>query len=116
MTTPLEARCDHCEQIRPLFLYGADHDFHLTGITCEWCVREAQPLLCTRCWSAEKEREESYEGTPEDNALADFFEQAAQNNARIIAREEAQAAADRAACEGIAAATQQTNTPGATDA
>lgn len=104
---PLEARCDGCKQTRPVFLYEPDHDFHLTGITCEWCARDKQPLLCTRCWSAEKEREESDPGHPDDNAFADFFVQAAQNNARIIARQEAQAAADKAACDGIAAATEE---------
>ncbi|MFE2384468.1 hypothetical protein [Streptomyces misionensis] len=100
---PLEARCDHCKQLRPLFLYEPDHDFHLTGITCEWCARDKQPLLCTRCWSAEKQREENDPGDPTDNAMAEFFVRACNNNARIIARQEA----DKATCDGIAAATQQ---------
>ncbi|WP_263165441.1 hypothetical protein [Streptomyces sp. SCSIO ZS0520] len=105
MTTaqPLEARCDHCHQTRPLFLYEPEHDMHITGITCEWCERDKQPLLCTRCWSTEKQREENDPGDPEDNAAADFFFRACANNARIAARQEA----DRATCDGIAAATQQ---------
>lgn len=103
---PLEARCDHCDQTRPLFLYEADHDFHLTGITCEWCARDKQPLLCTRCWSTEKQREENAPTDPDDDAMAAFFIRAAQNNGRILARQEA----DKATCEGIAAATEQTNT------
>lgn len=104
---PLEARCDHCKQTRPVFLYEPDHDFHLTGITCEWCARDKQPLLCVRCFSAETLREENDPGNPDDNAMAAFFVQAAQNNGRIIAREKAQAAADKAALDGIAAATEE---------
>ena len=100
---PIEARCDGCKQQRPLFLYEPDHDFHLTGITCEWCAREKQPLLCARCWSTEKQREENDPGDPADNAAAEFFVRACENNARIIARQEA----DKAVCEGIAAATEQ---------
>lgn len=102
---PLEARCDGCKQTRPVFLYEPDHDFHLTGITCEWCARDKQPLLCTRCWSTEKEREENTPGHPDDEAMAAFFVRAAENNGRIIARQEAQAAADKATCDGIATAT-----------
>jgi hypothetical protein len=100
---PLEARCDGCKQQRPLFLYEPDHDFHLTGITCEWCERDKQPLLCTRCWSEEKQREENDPGDPTDNAVAAFFVRACENNARIAAREEA----ERAVLEGIAKATQE---------
>ncbi|PZT70156.1 hypothetical protein DN402_31540 [Streptomyces sp. SW4] len=100
---PLEARCDGCKQQRPLFLYEPDHDFHLTGITCEWCARDKQPLLCARCWSAEKQREENDPGDPEDNAMAAFFVRACENNSRILARQEA----DKAALEGIARATEQ---------
>lgn len=102
--TPLEARCDHCKQTRPLFLYEPDHDFHLTGITCEWCERDKQPLLCARCWSVEKQREDNDPGDPLDNDAAAFFVRACANNARIIARQEA----DKAVCDGIAAATEQT--------
>ncbi|MER6860789.1 MULTISPECIES: hypothetical protein [Streptomyces] len=101
---PIEARCDHCAQTRPLFLYEADHDFHLTGITCEWCARDKQPLLCARCWSTEKQREEAAPGDPQDNAMAAFLVRACENNARILAREEA----DKATCEGIATATERT--------
>lgn len=100
---PLEARCDHCKQTRPLFLYEPDHDFHLTGITCEWCAREKQPLLCTRCYSTEKQREEKAPMAPDDEAAAEFLVRACANNARILARQEA----DKATCDGIAAATEQ---------
>ncbi|WP_406417973.1 hypothetical protein [Streptomyces sp. NBC_01614] len=100
---PIEARCDHCKQQRPLFLYEPDHDFHLTGITCEWCARDKQPLLCVRCFSAETLREENDPGDPLDNDAAEFFVRAVNNNARILARQEA----DKATCEGIAAATKQ---------
>lgn len=99
---PLEARCDLCKQTRVLFLYEPDHDFHLTGITCEWCARDKQPLLCTRCYSAEKQREENAPTNPDDEAAAAFFVQASTNNARILARQEA----DKATCDGIAAATE----------
>ncbi|MGQ4733422.1 hypothetical protein ACUN3E_37910 [Streptomyces sp. Ju416(a)] len=102
MTTPLEARCDHCKQTRPLFLYEADHDFHLTGITCEWCAQDRQPLLCARCWSAEKVREEADPGDPQDNAAGAAFARMIQNNARHIALRDA----DKAACDGIAEATR----------
>jgi len=100
---PIEARCDRCKQTRPLFLYEPDHDFHLTGITCEWCARDKQPLLCARCFSAEKQREENDPGDPLDNDAAAFFVRAVQNNGRILAQQEA----DRAACDGIAAATEE---------
>ncbi|MFH9761350.1 hypothetical protein ACH4MJ_04345 [Streptomyces anulatus] len=106
MDTPIEARCDHCKQTRPLFLYEPDHDFHLTGITCEWCARDKQPLLCVRCFSAETLREEADPGSPEDNALAAALIEATERNARIIARQEEAAARDRAACKGIAEATR----------
>ncbi|RLL66965.1 hypothetical protein [Streptomyces sp. Z26] len=99
---PLEARCDHCRQNRPLFLYEPDHDMHLTGITCEWCARGRQPLLCARCWSVEKAREEADPGDPADNEAAAVFVQLVRNNHRHITRREA----DKAACDGIEAATR----------
>ncbi len=105
MTTPIEARCDHCKQTRPLFLYEPDHDFHLTGITCEWCARDKQPLLCVRCFSAETLREEADPGSPEDNALAAELIRITETNARVIARQEA----DKAVCDGIAQATENTD-------
>lgn len=101
MPEPLEARCDHCKQQRPLFLYESDHDFHLTGITCEWCARDKQPLLCTRCWSAEKQREENAPVPPEDQAAADFLTRVCEANQRYADR----TAADKATCDGIAQAT-----------
>lgn len=81
LTVP-EARCDHCKQPRRLFLYEPDHDFHVTGITCAWCARDRQPLLCTRCWSTEKTREENHPVDPDDDAVAAFLLRAAANNSR----------------------------------
>lgn len=102
MTAPLEARCDHCKQTRPLFLFEPEHGHLGAGMfTCRWCARETQPLLCVRCWGAEKEREEADPGINED---AETMRQICETNARVIAREEARAAADKAACDGIAAA------------
>jgi hypothetical protein len=103
VTEPLEARCDGCKQTRPLFLYEADHDFHITGITCEWCAREKQPLLCVRCWGAEKEREENTPLPAEDQAAANFLVRICENNRRYAE----QADADKATCDGIADATTE---------
>ena len=102
MATPLEARCDHCQQTRPVFLYEPDHDFHLTGQTCTWCTREKQPLLCTRCWSTEKQREEATE-SPEDEAAASFLIRMLEANRRYAQ----QADADKATCDGIAQASEE---------
>lgn len=99
---PLEARCDNCAQTRPLFLYEADHDFHPTGRTCEWCTRK-QPLLCTRCWSTEKQREENAPVHPDDEAAASWLIGALAANRRYAE----QVAADKAACDGIADATDR---------
>lgn len=99
---PIEARCDHCKQTRPLFLYEPDHNCHLIPVWCEWCEREKQPLLCVPCWGKEREREENTQ-YPEEAAmgaaLAPFFA----NNARYAAQKEA----DKAVCDGIARATEQ---------
>lgn len=98
---PIEARCDHCNQTRPLFLYEPDHNVHAIPVPCTWCDRDRQPLLCVRCWGAERELEES---TPMSDAEAEataFLLRVASNNSRILARQEA----DRATCDGIAAAT-----------
>ncbi|MEU7066932.1 hypothetical protein [Streptomyces sp. NPDC046161] len=70
---PLEARCDHCKQTRPLFLYEPDHNCHLVPRDCEWCDRDKQPLLCVRCWDQEREREENQPPTAEELALTEFF-------------------------------------------
>jgi hypothetical protein len=102
MTAIPEVRCDHCRQTRPVFLYETDHDFHLTGITCEWCTRSKQPLLCTRCWSAEKEREENTPLPAEDQQAADFLIRICENNRRYAE----QADADKNTCDGIAQATE----------
>lgn len=103
---PIEARCDHCKKIRPLFLYEPDHGVHLgpNAFTCRWCTREKQPLLCVRCWSDEKELEENDPGLNEE---AETMTQICATNARIIERQEARAAADREACDGIAQATEE---------
>jgi hypothetical protein len=97
---PIEARCDHCKQLRPLFLYQPDHDVHLGGLgfSCRWCTREKQPLLCVRCWGAEREREEN---DPALNQEAETWERICAANIRAVARQER----DVATCEGIARAT-----------
>ncbi|MGW7350899.1 hypothetical protein [Streptomyces sp. NPDC054784] len=106
MTQPIEARCDHCRQNRPLFLYEPDHG-HLGAnqFTCRWCTREKQPLLCVRCWGVEKQLEEN---DPVVNQDAETMRQICEGNARAIAREEAL----KAACDGIEAATRATETDG----
>jgi hypothetical protein len=102
---PIEARCDHCSQTRPLFLYQPAHNVHLGGnaFTCRWCSRDKQPLLCTRCWGTEREREEN---DPALDAEAETWEQILAANSRAAARKER----DRETCEGIAAATAPTDT------
>lgn len=102
---PIEARCDHCKQTRPLFLYEPDHGHLGAGMfTCRWCTRDKQPLLCVRCWDKERELEENDPGINED---AETMRQICETNAHIAAREDARAEADRAACEGIAVATEE---------
>ena len=108
-TTPIEARCDHCKQPRTLFLFEPDHGHLGAGMfTCRWCSRDKQELLCVRCWGAEKEREENDPGINED---AETMRKICATNARLEAQREAKAAADRATCEGIAAATGEAATP-----
>ena len=104
-TPPVETRCDHCKQTRPLFLYQPDHG-HLgaSQFTCRWCTRDKQPLLCVRCYDAEALLEENDPAIQQDT---ETMRQICEGNARAIARQEAKAAADKAACDGIAAATQQ---------
>ncbi|MFI5473159.1 hypothetical protein ACIA6D_23330 [Streptomyces cacaoi] len=102
---PLEARCDHCKQTRPLFLFEPDHGHLGAGMfTCRWCTREKQPLLCVRCWGAEKELEEN---DPAINQDAETMEKICATNSRIAEREEAERARLQQACDGIAAATEQ---------
>ncbi|GGX49303.1 hypothetical protein [Streptomyces noursei] len=103
MNQPVEARCDHCKQIRPLFLYEPDHNVHVLPVACEWCDRQQQPLLCSRCWGKERGREESAPMGADEEAATAFFIRASRNNARIFDRQEA----DKATCEGIARATEQ---------
>lgn len=76
-----EGTCEHCRQTRALFRYEPEHNGHLDpyGFTCEWCLRDKQPLLCTRCWSVEREREEN------DSALsseAEVWAQIERDNVR----------------------------------
>lgn len=101
---PFEAYCDHCHQQRPLFLYEPDHTCHLLPVSCRWCDREKQPLLCTRCWNAEKQLEDRTPATSEEQSIGSFL-----NAVSARGRDHAaQVAADRAACEGIAKASSET--------
>lgn len=101
-TPPIEARCDHCKQTRPLFLYEPDCGLHLGAgaFTCPWCSIDKQPLLCTRCWGARKEREDN---DPQLAEEGETWRKICEQNSRVIARQEA----DKAALDGIAAATEQ---------
>ena len=104
-TAPIEARCDRCKQTRPLFLYEPDHGHLGAGMfTCRWCTRDKQPLLCVRCWDKEAELEENDPGINED---AETMRQICEQNSRVIAREEAKAAAERTTLNGIVAATER---------
>lgn len=100
---PFEAYCDHCHQQRPLFLYEPDHNCHLVPVACRWCDRDKQPLLCTRCWGKERELEENTSLTEDEAAITSFFQAVSARTQR----HDAQAADDRATCEGIAAATEE---------
>lgn len=99
-----EARCDHCKQTRPLFLYEPTHNAHFGFANCRWCARDKQPLLCVRCWGAERELEEN---DPFLNEEAETLERICERNARNEARRQDRAAADKATCDGIAAATDR---------
>lgn len=104
-TQPIEARCDHCKQTRPLFLYEPDHGHLGAGMfTCRWCTRDKQPLLCVRCWDKEAELEEN---DPSINEDAETMRQICEQNTRVIAREEARRAADKATCDAIAQASEE---------
>lgn len=102
-TKPLEARCDHCNQQRPLFRYQPDHTAHLLPVACRWCDRQQQPLLCVRCWGKERQLEENTPATDAEQSIGDFLTAVMHRSAR----HEAQTAADRATCEGIARATEE---------
>jgi hypothetical protein len=102
--TPLEARCEHCHQVRPLFIYQPDHVSHLGGygMSCRWCRRKRQPLLCVRCYDTEAVLEEN------DTALAEedrVWARIVADNTAIDERREA----DREECEAIAEATARSN-------
>jgi len=105
---PIEARCDHCKQTRPLFLYEPDHGHLGAGMfTCRWCTRDKQPLLCVRCWGAERELEEN---DPAINQDAETMEQICATNRRIAEREDAERERLRQECDGIATATEHADT------
>jgi hypothetical protein len=101
--TPIEARCDHCKKLRPLFRYEPDHNAHLFPVLCRWCDRDEQPLLCVRCWDAERSLEENTPATPEEQEAGKFLGHLLQANQRYAE----QTTADREACEGIARATAE---------
>jgi len=102
---PIEARCDHCKQTRPLFLYEPEHGHLGAGMfTCRWCTRDKQPLLCVRCWGAEKELEEN---DPAINEDAETMEKICATNRRIAEREDAERERMRQECDGITAATER---------
>lgn len=99
---PVEARCDHCKQTRPLFLYQVQHG-HIQPpqeMACRWCSRPTQPLLCVRCHGAERAREDNDPGL---RAEQEALERMCAANRRYADRN----AADRATCDGIAAATEE---------
>ncbi|MGE7437544.1 hypothetical protein [Kitasatospora sp. NPDC001175] len=96
---PVEASCDRCKQTRPLFLYQPDHNMHAIPVPCEWCDRDTQPLLCSRCWGVERERELNAPMSADEQAATEFLLGLAANTGRLIR----QAEADRAECEAIAA-------------
>lgn len=103
--TPIEARCDHCKRLRPLFLFEPEHGHLGAGMfTCRWCTRDKQPLLCVRCWGAEKELEEN---DPAINEDAETMEKICATNRRIAEREDAERERLRQECNGIAAATER---------
>jgi hypothetical protein len=95
---PTEGRCEHCKQTRPLFRYEPDHDAHLDpyGLTCRWCTREKQPLLCTRCWSAERVEEDE---DPQLSREGRIWDSILEGNRRSVERR----AQDVAAVNSIAA-------------
>lgn len=55
MNAPLEARCDRCTQLRPLFRFLPEHG-HFGGsfYTCRWCTQTEPLLLCVRCTDLER--------------------------------------------------------------
>jgi hypothetical protein len=100
---PFEAYCDHCHQQRPLFLYEPDHNCHLLPVACRWCDRDRQPLLCTRCWDAEKQLEDRTPATLEEQSIGSFLNAVIERNERY----ETQVTDDLAAYEAIAKATEE---------
>ena len=82
---PVQGRCEHCKQTRAVFRYEPDHNAHLGAgfVTCRWCTRDEQPLLCTSCWSKERIREEEDSGLNEE---AETWAQILAMNARAERR------------------------------
>lgn len=105
-TPPAEAPCDNCQQTRPLFPYEPDCGIHLGAgaFTCPWCSIGKQPALCTPCWSARKEREDNDPRLLEEAAV---MEDICATNARVAARRDTEHERLRQECDGIAAATKQ---------
>ncbi|MCX5584230.1 hypothetical protein [Streptomyces erythrochromogenes] len=103
MAKPLEARCDHCKQNRPLFLYEPDHNCHLLPVACRWCDRDKQPLLCTRCWDTEKQLEDRTPASLEEQSIGSFLTAVMTRSTQ----HDEQCATDQATCDGIAKATEE---------
>jgi hypothetical protein len=83
--TRTDGPCERCKQPRPLFRYEPTHNGHLGGYgaDCTWCTR-TQPLLCARCWSAEREREEA---DPRLTAEGEFWEALCAANSNSVSKE-----------------------------
>jgi len=88
MSTPTEAECEHCKQTRTLFRYQPEHNAHAIPVICEWCDRETQPLLCTRCWGNERQREENMPVSAEEDVATAFLYAAIARNGRLIRQSE----------------------------
>lgn len=86
LSGPFRGRCERCWQPRTLTRYEPDHDFHAIPVPCEWCERERQPLLCTPCWGAEREREENAPMSAEEEQAAVAFAALVANNGRLAAQ------------------------------
>lgn len=99
-TQPTDGRCSSCQQTRPLFRYEPDHNMHAIPVSCEWCDRNEQPLLCSRCWEAERLREENAPMGAEELGATEFLLMAAANNGRLIRQAETDRAAASTALEG----------------
>lgn len=84
-----EGACGHCEKWRPLWKYRPQHEGHLhepDALSCTWCQREEQPVLCARCYQGEYERELD---TPTSETETALWQMIARNDAILEARERA---------------------------